>query len=104
MGLFDTLIKEITLFRIYGLDQSNFPTPVPLFQSFFADNGIFHGVVAFHIDQLMEAMLFCKSVRQIVFMLPDASGKVACYTDIERAVALVCEDVDARLFHEGAGM
>ncbi len=50
-----------------------------------------------HLITLGEAGYF------FIFVLPYASGEVRCRADIERSIALACEDIYVGLFHCGDG-
>lgn len=99
MGLFIENVVKICPLRIYGLDQTDLPSSVPLLQSLLAHDCVFHGVMGLHVNQSVETMFLGEAIRAIIFVFPNPSRQIAGHPDIERAVTFVGENVDTGLFH-----
>jgi hypothetical protein len=67
---------------------------VPAFEFLFLNNRLFDVVGGFDIDESLRVELFREAVIQTLAVFPRAAGDVVCDADLERAVALVGQDVD----------
>jgi hypothetical protein len=67
---------------------------VPAFEFLFLNNRLFDVVGGFDIDESLRVELFGEAVIQTLAVFPRAAGDVVCDADLERAVALVGQDVD----------
>ena len=83
--------------RVFGFDQVDLPTAAPVFELLFAADRAGHVVEHFETDKAVNAVSRCKSWRQLITMLVKALDQVRRYADIERAIRLAGEYVDARL-------
>ena len=90
---------QVTPRRIDAFDELQLPLAVPALDGFFARDRGRHGRVLLEPHQPMHAVVLRVAGYLIVLVLPNASGQVAGDADVERAVAMAGEDVDAGIFH-----
>jgi hypothetical protein len=75
-------------------DQSNFPSSIPLLQSFLANYRILTVIELLEIDQFMNAISLREAFHKFETMLTDAAHEVIRHTDVKRAADAAGEDVD----------
>lgn len=84
---------------IFFFDEPNFPRTFPFLDLLLARNCTFHLLVGFKPDESMHTVFFRKPISNVIFMLPHSYGQITCHTDVERAIDLTGEYVDAWTFH-----
>ena len=94
---------QIDPVRVFRFDQVDLPIAVPVFQLLLARNRARHIVEHFKADKAIDRILRRISRGQIVAMLVQALDQVRRYADVERAIGLAGEYVDAGLFHLSHG-
>jgi len=52
------------------------------------------------IDKLLDAVAFCKTVREAFAMFINTPHQIVCHADIERSMAMFRKDVDSKGPHE----
>jgi hypothetical protein len=92
--------SKIAPLRVVALDQFQLPCPAPLFNVLFAQNGVRHRLVKFHMDQKMDAILLGKAVGGARLVRPGSAKNVARHPDVESTVPLAGKNVNARVFHD----
>ena len=66
------LIKQIMPIGIKFFDQADFPGAAPLFEAFFAQNGVRHSVMYFIIHQLGDVVCVAETRNRAGSVLPNA--------------------------------
>ena len=90
---------QIDPLRVFGFDQVDLPTAMPVFQLFLSGDRAGHVVKHLKADKAIYRILRRISGRQFVAVLVQALDQVGRYTNVERAIGLAGEYVDAGLFH-----
>ena len=93
------LAVQIPPSRVGRLDQVQLPCTAPTLERFLTRNGRSHRLVRLVPDQRMNPIFLGESVHKIVLVLSDALHKIRRHADVERAVSLAGEDIDAGLLH-----
>jgi hypothetical protein len=75
-------------------DQSNFPSSIPLLQSFLANYRILNVIELLEIDQFMNAIPLREAFHKFETMLTDAAHEVIRHADVKRAADAASKDVD----------
>ena len=86
--------RQIQPIRIVLLNLFNFPRPSPCFHLAFARLGLFACWKLGEPDKAVAAMFAREPIESFCLVLPDAPNEIIGMADIERAVFLVCHDVD----------
>jgi hypothetical protein len=89
--------RQIVPVRVFAFDQIDLPLPTPVFQLLLARDGGGHVVEQFVADEAVDAVLACEARNCSAAVLPQAGDQVAGHADVEGAVRLAGEDVDAGL-------
>ena len=79
------------------VDQAHLPVALPPLERLLAQDRRFHGRVKLVPDQRMNAIAVGKTLDRIVPVLPDAFDQIAGDADVEDAVLLARQHVDAGL-------
>lgn len=95
--------RQIDPLRVFGFDQIDLPTAVPVFQLFLARDRTGHIVEHFEADKAVYRIFFRKAFDRTRAMLVQALDQVRRYADVKRAVRLAGEYIDAGLFHLSHG-
>ena len=90
------IIEQILPFRIRLLNQSQFPLSIPLLNSFLPLNGTFHCFMNLEPNQPMNCVSFCKSLHQIILMLPYTFQKIRGYSYRKNSITIAGKYVYAR--------
>jgi hypothetical protein len=90
---------KINPLRIFRFNQIDLPLAVPVFQLLLARDRAGHVVEHLKADKAIYRILRRISGRQLVVVLVQALDQVRRYADVERAIGLAGEYVDAGLFH-----
>jgi hypothetical protein len=93
------LDPQISPVRVVGLDQIDFPLPMPILQLLLARNRVRHPIERLGMDEADHAVVSRKSRRRLVAMLPQSRREVGRDADVERTAFLAGEDVSAGLSH-----
>ena len=80
--------------RVHHLDEGDLAGTGPLLQGLFAGDGVADVEVVLVLDETLAAVAAGEALGGFGLVLVDAAGEVGRDADIERAVALACEDVD----------
>lgn len=89
------IVVQVSPARIHLPDEVNLPSPIPLLHPLFSQNCLFHRVVRFVPDETVEVVTFGETFDELLLMRPDASWEIGGDSDVQRAVRLVGQDVDA---------
>ena len=87
--------RKIVPVRIFALDQVDLPLPMPVLQLLFAGDCALHVPEHFISDEAENGVATDKTARDALAMFVDAADKVRTNADVERAVRLAREEVDA---------
>ena len=79
------------------------PCSRPVLELLFTLESREHFVAGFLPDQVVDVVFFRETFDHVVLVLPDPLDQIGGNSDIERAVALAGEDVDAGTFHKVEG-
>ena len=82
---------------VSALDQVDFPLAVPSFELLLAQNGWFHLVEPFKVDELVDIVETGEAAGSTFAVLPQSANEVRRNADVKRATRLACKNVDARL-------
>ena len=96
--ILQNFFPQVAPFRVAFLNQAKFPGAIPFFELLFSGDGRDHIVVHFIIHQAMNPIFFSEAFRHAVFVFPTMFHKIACHSDVERAIALAGESIDAGVF------
>jgi len=97
------IYRQIDPLRVFRFDQINFPLAMPVFQLFLSRDRAVHVVEHLKSDKAIHRIFGGIPGRQFVAMLVKALDQVRCYADVQRAVGLAGEYVDAGLFRLSHG-
>ncbi len=89
--------RQIGPMRIDVIDKIDLPRTVPVFQLLFAGYGAGHIAQHFKMNQLVHTMLGGKSIRMRIAVLIHALHQIGRDADINRAIMLARQHIDARL-------
>ena len=89
--------RQINPLRVFGIDEIDFPRPMPVFQLLLARNGRLHCAENFEMDQSVDCIFGSMPWHQTAAMLRKPFQKVRGDTDVERAVKLAGKYIYARL-------
>src|SRR5215212_5839205 len=78
-------------------DQSNFPRPIPFLQSLFATNGVFNIIELLEINQAIDVVFLCETLRGFGLVFERASDQIIGDADVERAAQAAGEDVNVKM-------
>ena len=90
--------SQIKPMRIIAFNQINFPLPMPIFQLFLAQNGLFHSVKNLKPNKAMHRIFFGKAVRYFATMLMQTAHQIRRHSNINRAVMTAGQYIYAGLF------
>ena len=90
--------SEVDPLRVVLLDQVDLPLTVPALQLLFARDGGVHIAEHLEADEAEDAIARREAGDFPFAVLIEPCEKVRGYSNIERAVSLACENVDARVF------
>ena len=85
--------------RVCRLNQVQLPLPTPTLERLLTRNGRFHRLVCLVPDQHMNPIFLREPIDKVALVLPDALHKIRRHADIQRAISLAGEDIDAGLLH-----
>jgi len=91
--------REINPLRVFRFNQVDLPMAAPVFQLLLAGDRVGHVVEHFKADKSIYRILRRISGRELVAVLVKALDQVRRYANVERAIGLAGEYVDAGLFH-----
>jgi hypothetical protein len=91
------LVVQVLPLRILALVQFQFPGTTLFLDSLFAKDRIGRGLMKLNKYQPLHAVVLHKSACGIRSVLPSAASNIGSDADVQRAVALAREDVDARV-------
>jgi len=94
---------QINPLRVFGFDQIDLPLTMPVFQLFLARDRAVHVVEHFKADKAIYRIFFRKAFGHTRAVLVQALDQIRGYADVERAVRLAGEYVDAGLFRLSHG-
>jgi hypothetical protein len=89
--------REIKPLRILALDKIDFPLTVPALQLLFACDGSFHVSEKLVANQNVNGMATGESRHRVRAMLVQSGKKSRRYADVQRAVGLAGQNINARL-------
>ena len=98
----DDVVPKIAPVWICFFDQSDLPSSIPLLDPFLASDRRLHRLVQLEPDQTMDVVARAETVCRGCSMLPDPLHQIRRDTEIQGAVATVCEQLDAWLPVHGA--
>ena len=81
-SLLQNKVIQVFPLRVIFFDQFQLPGPLPLFDLLLSGNGTFSSVMLLKIDQLFDIVFFTKTIKLIVFVLPNPLRQVRGYSDI----------------------
>jgi hypothetical protein len=84
--------------RIVALDQIDLPLAVPALELLLAQDGGLHAAEHLEPDEAMDGVTPGETGNAIGAMLVKSAYKVGRYADVERAIGLAAQNIDARLF------
>ena len=99
-GSCETLIQVVP-FRVHRLDQRDLPGARPALDLLLARDGVVHALVVLIEHEPLAAVTRGESRDQPFAMLVDAAAEVRGDGGIDRAVAFVGHDIDARRARHG---
>src|SRR5688572_16938211 len=76
------------------LDQFKLPPPLPFLQPSLASNRHPDIGVSFEVDEALHSISFGESWNHALAMFPCTPKKIACDTDVQRAIPTARHDVD----------
>jgi hypothetical protein len=88
------LSKKITPFCIALANKSRFPSAWPMLDILFALYRLIDRAVDFEIYQFVDAIPFCMSGYQTIFVLIHAANQISRYTSVDRTTRSTREDID----------
>ncbi len=89
--------------RIVALDQVDLPLPVPALELLLAEDSGFHAAEHLEPDEAMDGVALGETGDAIGAMLIEPADKIGGHADIERAIGLAAQNIDAWLsFHRNA--
>ena len=91
--------REIDPVRIFAFDDVDLPLAVPALELLLARDGGMHVAEQLEPDERVNLIPRSEALHFAGAVLVESSYRVGCYADVQRAIWLACEDVDARLFH-----
>lgn len=86
-------------FRVQGQDEADLPGATLLFQLLLTQDCVRHRVVHLVVDEQLDAVTSGEAVDETLIMLDHAMAEIARHADVEDAIWLAGENVDAGL-HE----
>ena len=89
--------SQIRPMRVVLVNEVDLPRPVPALQLLFPQDRRFHFAEQFEMNKRVDGVARSEARHSIVAMLPKPRDEVGGDADIDRAVGLAREDVDARL-------
>src|SRR6516164_8806752 len=89
------IVIEVSPVRIGAFDQLDLPRPSPFLDLLFAKDRLGHRFVEFDIDEKMNAVGLGDSVERSGPMVPHPRHDLRRHADIEGAVSLAGENIDA---------
>lgn len=95
--------RQIHPLRVFRFNQVDLPLAMPVFQLFLSRDRTGHVVEHLKADKAIDRILRRISRTQVVAVLVKALEQVRRYADVERAIGLAGEHVDAGLFHLSHG-
>ncbi len=90
--------RQIGPMRIDAVNKINLPRTMPVFQLLFAGYGTSHVAQHFKMHKLVYAIFGGKSVRMFIAMLIHSLYQIGREANINRAVMLARQHIDAGLF------
>ena len=90
--------RQIDPLGVFGFDQIDLPTAMPVFQLFLSRDRIGHIIEHFKTDKAIYRILRRISGRQLITVLVKALDQVRRYANVQRAIGSAGEYVDAGLF------
>ena len=93
------VLVKVPPIRVRRFDERQFVLPRPRLDLFLALDGARHVVVPLVPDEKLTGIARRKARQQAFPMLPSALHQIGGDAGVERAVALVCHDVDGGQFH-----
>ena len=90
--------------RVCRLNQVQLPLPTPALDRLLTRNRRFHRLVYLVPDQHMNPIFLREPIDKVALVLPDALHKIRRHADIQRAISLAGEDIDAGLLHVNSVM
>lgn len=86
---------EVHPIRILAFDQVDLPLPVPSLELLFAQDRPLHVAKLLEANQHVHAIIGGEAGQRFAAMLPQPRKQIGCHADVERAVSLAGEDIDA---------
>ena len=90
--------SQIHPVRVFGINQIDFPRPMPIFQLLLARNRGLHRAKNLKMHQSVNRIFGSMSRRHTAPMLRKPLEQVRRYADIKRTIMLACKYVYARSF------
>jgi hypothetical protein len=88
---------EVAPVGVFSFDQLELPGAVTFLDAFLAGDCRIHRRVLLEPDELLYGVFAGEAAHGARAVLMDAGEEVRGYADVERAVALRCEEIDAGL-------
>ena len=88
--------RQIRPMRIGRVDKVDLPLAMPTLELFLTENCRFHFAKQLIVHESVNGVFRSESGDRIVSVLPKSCDEIGCHADVDRAVGLACEDVDAR--------
>ena len=89
--------RQINPIRVLGVDQTDLPRAVPVFQLLLARNRGLHRAIHLKMHQYINGVFGRVAEGQAATMLRQAFEQIRGYANVERAVVLACKYIYARL-------
>jgi len=88
---------QINPVPIFGIEQIDFPVPVPILQLLLARNGSLTCAEQFKVHKPIKCIFGSMARRQITAMFRKSLQQVRGHSDVKRATELACKNIYARL-------
>jgi hypothetical protein len=91
--------RKVDPLRIVRFDEIDFPLSTPSLQLLLAQYRLLHRFAGFVADEPMYAISAGEAGQRICAMLHQPAKQIRGYANVERAIGLAGEDVDAWFLH-----
>ena len=79
---------------VHFFDDTNFPSPIPFLQLFFAPNGVFHRMMMFIPHKNFQTMSLRETLKDFSLMCRDAIPQRTGNTNIQSASVTISQNVN----------
>jgi hypothetical protein len=86
---------EVAPLRIVALDECEFPGAFPSLHLLFTQSRVGHGIVKLNVHEAIDSVPLGETRHGVSTMLEDATSEIGRHSDVKRAIATACEDVNA---------